>query len=734
MRLGRTVPRTAVVVIAIVSQTLVGVGDESIRETASQPCVPIASVTGDLQTATQQPVRLRGVVTWRQGDGMIIQDESSGIWVDLPNARRAGLLRISADTLATITVGMEVEIDGLSNRGGFRPNVLPIDIRSLGTSREPAARPVDAERFWSGADDCLRVCVRGVVQGFRDLGKNWLLLMQDGSRGFTVFVPKSVLDRDPNTIVDAALLLTGVATSHFNTRGEFQSPKLSVVHADDVVVEHPSSRMPARPLEVPLAAIAQHQAEATQGHRLRTQGTITHIVPGRFLYFQEGMIGVRIETPQAVDAAIGDRAEAIGFVARRGWAAGLVEAVVQRIEPGTPPPPNRIDPETILQINAAATAAGRLAAPGDWLGCLVTFPARIVDFQGTREVGLVLLLAGTTGLVATAEPEVFDSLRRFEIGSTVQLTGIVEREPSGTADARHDWRPMSLDRIRLLVRSPADVQLLRAPSWWKPERLVAALAALAVTVIVALGWIAMLRRQVRRQLRVIEGRLREEAVAEERRRIAREFHDTLEQGLAALSLRLDVAACGATDDRSRSAFRQQRQLLASLQTETRDFLWDLRDPVHVEGTLVESIATQLRHLEQLTTVPLLLNASGDIPELPLLVQYHVVRIVREAVNNAIKYAKPTGILVQCGRHQAEGSAESVWMCVSDDGAGFDVATRSVAENHFGIRGMHERARQIGAELTVESVLGHGTTVMITIPIASARPAGLGSGRLTSGTA
>ena len=88
----------------------------------------------------------------------------------------------------------------------------------------------------------------------------------------------------------------------------------------------------------------------------------------------------------------------------------------------------------------------------------------------------------------------------------------------------------------------------------------------------------LLRRKVAAQLALIESKLQAEAATEERHRIAREFHDTLEQSLAAVSLRLDVAAYTATDDQSRQVLKQQRRLLSGLQTETRDFLWDLRDP------------------------------------------------------------------------------------------------------------------------------------------------------------
>jgi signal transduction histidine kinase len=271
--------------------------------------------------------------------------------------------------------------------------------------------------------------------------------------------------------------------------------------------------------------------------------------------------------------------------------------------------------------------------------------------------------------------------------------------------------------------SPDDLAVQSLPPWWTPRRIAlavaAGLAAIAVAAAGAAGWIVLLKRQVDHQLRVIEGKLQAEAVAEERRRIAREFHDTLDQGLAALSLRMDVAAHGAADDRAREILQQQRQVLSRLQTESRDFLWDLRDPVHVEGSLSDSIRAQLRLLEPLAPVPLVFETNGlpvePEPQLPAAMQHQLLRIVREAVHNAIKYAQATRIIVRLDTKPSDGDRGIMRIGIRDDGTGFDVAERSAAEGHFGIRGMQERALRTGAELAIESSPGRGTLVLVTLP-------------------
>jgi signal transduction histidine kinase len=88
----------------------------------------------------------------------------------------------------------------------------------------------------------------------------------------------------------------------------------------------------------------------------------------------------------------------------------------------------------------------------------------------------------------------------------------------------------------------------------------------------------------------------------------------------------------------------------------------------------------------------------------------LLRIAREAVHNAIKYAGAKTIDVTLDRQ-----AEVLQLVITDDGRGFDVAEADTMEGHFGIRGMRERARKLGAELRICSSFTGGTTVELTLP-------------------
>ena len=685
---------------------------------ARPPRVPIRDLLTDIDAPSRRRVTLQGVVTWRGWTGLIIQDDSAGIWVDtVRDAPRPVGFEGEPGVPARLTPGQEVEVAGWTNRGGYSPNVFAETIRILGVKPEPAPRPVDPRRFFSGADDCRRVTVRGIVQGVRDGRVDWLLVTADGAERFTAVVSKQIVPQAPEHLVDAEVRMVGVAATNFNTRGERQSSRLLVARADDITVERAPPGPPFAAPEVPLHAIAPYGPDPADGHRVRTQGSVTFAEPGRFLYLQQGTMGVRVETASAERFVPGDRVEAAGFVDGRRDVAGIVEAVVRRIESDRPLAPIRITPDEIVAINRHAAYYGVVAAPGDYKGCLVTFPARVVDVQVADDGGAVLLQSGSTSVVAVVQPEAFRSVRRVEPGSDVVATGIVLEDATPRAAGGRMADARAFGQLQLLLRSAADVRLVRSPSWWKPHRLAAALAAVATVAAVATGWVVLLRRQVRRQLALIETKLQAEAAADERHRIAREFHDTLEQDLAGITLQLDAAAQRAGDERSRRVLEEQRGLLARLRSETHDFLWDLRDPARHDGALLEALAAQAAYLGSLGTVPIRLAAAGELPRVSPHVQHHLLRIMREAVNNARTHADATAIDVRVAARP-----DGLCLTVADDGQGFDVAARDALEGHFGIRGMRERARRIAAAFTIESRPGRGTRVAVVVPPGDDAPA------------
>jgi signal transduction histidine kinase len=118
-----------------------------------------------------------------------------------------------------------------------------------------------------------------------------------------------------------------------------------------------------------------------------------------------------------------------------------------------------------------------------------------------------------------------------------------------------------------------------------------------------------------------------------------------------------------------------------------------------------ALPSLLEHLQVNTITPLRFSSTGPVPKLPVLVQHHLMRIAREAVNNALKYSKASSVEVSL-----EATGGRLALAITDEGAGFDVDAALTMEGHFGLRGMLERGRKIGAELQVISAPGKGTRI------------------------
>jgi signal transduction histidine kinase len=320
----------------------------------------------------------------------------------------------------------------------------------------------------------------------------------------------------------------------------------------------------------------------------------------------------------------------------------------------------------------------------------------------------LVALTGPVGINVTS-PTLLP--REVQSGALLRVTGLAR-----VTATRSDGYRAKPTAYRLWLREPADVVILRSTPWWNSERIGLAFAGVVALAMLALIWIALLRRQVSRQLAVIEAKAQREAIMEERQRIAREFHDTLEQELAGLSLRLDAALPRVADEKAHDLLDQQRRLLGRLQTDTRDFVWDLRDASRQDAPLDAALRSLVEHLQVNTTVPLKFECDIAGLKVPALVQHHLLRITREAVNNALKYAQARGVRVLLSRDE---DTSSLTLAIADDGRGFDPAGAQALDGHFGIRGMLERARKIGAELEVSSKPGEGARVKVQLIVKDA---------------
>jgi signal transduction histidine kinase len=267
--------------------------------------------------------------------------------------------------------------------------------------------------------------------------------------------------------------------------------------------------------------------------------------------------------------------------------------------------------------------------------------------------------------------------------------------------------------FHLVLRGPRDVVLLREPPWWTPERILWAMALLAATILVVLVWAALLRRQVAAQTRVIQQKVEREVVMEERSRIARDLHDTLEQQLALIGVQIDssLARLAESPELVRKSLELALAVVRHTHEEARRSVWDLRSVALEQGGLVEA-SRQLATADDAARQKVEVTTSGDVRRLPVVVETNLLRIAQEAVTNAIKHSGASRIEV----HLDYGERD-VMLRVRDNGCGFDVEkVLATSSRRFGLMGMRERAEKMNAAFSLSSQPGQATEVRVTVPL------------------
>ncbi|MBL8046776.1 MAG: PAS domain S-box protein, partial [Anaerolineales bacterium] len=204
---------------------------------------------------------------------------------------------------------------------------------------------------------------------------------------------------------------------------------------------------------------------------------------------------------------------------------------------------------------------------------------------------------------------------------------------------------------------------------------------------------------------LLQQKAAQEAVVNERTRLARDLHDAVTQTLFAATLIADVLPdiWKANQTEGHRRLEELRQLTRGALAEMRTLLVELRPNALVETPLSTLLRQLTEALGGRARVNIQLNIEGDCP-LPPDVKIALYRIAQEALNNVIKHARaPQAILnLRFGK--------PLRLTLADNGSGFNAD--SVTGDHLGLKIMRERAEAIGAKLNVYSELGEGTQVSV----------------------
>ncbi|NTU78921.1 MAG: tetratricopeptide repeat protein [Chloroflexales bacterium] len=200
------------------------------------------------------------------------------------------------------------------------------------------------------------------------------------------------------------------------------------------------------------------------------------------------------------------------------------------------------------------------------------------------------------------------------------------------------------------------------------------------------------------------------AIVEERRRLARDLHDSVSQSLYSLGLFAETVREAAEDadaERLSESLDQLQQTTVGVLGEMRLLLYELRPADLQREGLALAIRRRLESVERRTNLRLAI-ALDELPGLAPEFEVELYYIVVEALNNTLKHAAATSLSLLLTQRGGQ-----VQLRIDDNGRGFDPAQTT---GGMGLRNLGERVARLNGSLQITSAPGHGTTVEVLFPL------------------
>lgn len=210
---------------------------------------------------------------------------------------------------------------------------------------------------------------------------------------------------------------------------------------------------------------------------------------------------------------------------------------------------------------------------------------------------------------------------------------------------------------------------------------------------------------------------RQNAVLDERNRMAREIHDTLAQAFTGIVVHQEAAKRILTAEQEdvREHINWTLRLAREGLKDARRSVWALREPPSKESTLPNRLARLVEQMTNGLPVEVMFSLRGTLCSLLEDVESNLLHICQEALTNALRHAEPKHIHIEL-----IFESQQVRLRVQDDGQGFASKSsskiRSTSGRGFGLLGMQERAEGLGGQLTITSQPRKGTEVVVQVPL------------------
>lgn len=213
-----------------------------------------------------------------------------------------------------------------------------------------------------------------------------------------------------------------------------------------------------------------------------------------------------------------------------------------------------------------------------------------------------------------------------------------------------------------------------------------------------------------RQLQEYASQVEQLTIAEERNRLAREMHDAIGHRLTVTAVQLEGAQRLIPTDPDRAArmIGTMRDEVKQALAELRRTVATLRAPLEVDLPLTQSLARLATAFQEATGLNVHLTLPEDLPSIPEAGRLALYRAAQESLTNTQRHARAKNIWLSL-----QSSNDNISLTAADDGVGFPTSMDGVG---FGLRGLRERAAQLGGELHLESRPGGGAQLCFRLPL------------------
>jgi signal transduction histidine kinase len=627
-------------------------------------------------------VEIEGTVIFAdpKDPGIIVHDGTDSCWF--------GAKTPFPDDLKS---GSRVRATGRSESDSYFPNIAEAKAVVLGQGNLPEPRHITGRDLFSPSLDSQWIEIEAVVIGTEEGGLAFTLVLDIDGSTFKADVPmREDTAKRVAAVMQRRVKLRGIVGTVSNESNQMTGRHFFVPSLDQIILIE--TKLPEVPL--PVKKIAELlQNDHAPNEMTRVTGMVMQQTAGGF-YLRDETASAFVHASGNAVHPLGSQVEVEGFAAVAPFRPMLRAAKVRMIGKGELPAPIRLDPKMGIHPNLQNE---RVVIDCEFLAKL----------EGPQET--VLQCRAGDRYFETWLPHSLRFRKELKPKDVLRLTGIYEVTTTHPMP-RTEWA----DGFRIHLAGPEAVVLLRTAPWWTLERVLMALGIAVAVILAFFVWTGVLRRRVATQRDIITRQIERGVVKDERQRIARELHDTLEQDLTGLSMLLENATeeVGEENGPAIRSLTLVHRMLQHCRLEARASVSDLRDPDLLARDLPEAMQASLNDQVGETSAAFDFAVEGPPRPLRSTTQNHLLRIAREALTNALRHGKPTRI-----RCLLSYAPEGVILEVEDNGNGFDSSNAPPA-GHFGLTGMRERANKIQAQFSLISNPGTGTKIRVYLPYLS----------------